>query len=290
MEFHTFDAFGKNTSVDTLIFNNDRLLKAPEGLYGLLGIPKLVFDNGASPVASPYQTVTKGLVYPKTLVFGVPSMVVHKTILYQPKNQRGSIQCLYDPQNPFVVSYRPETAAPASAFLGFLMETCESEFQKLHRITLEIKRLTTYIDFFDAYQLVEYTDILLSHTLNYTLFLQDAQAFIVHSGINSQPLDKTFTTFQDSVKLLNGILEQTRHGIMQRISYLDSGTARILTIVATIFLPSAFLVSLFSMPLQGAPLRGKKNAYWTFVVILMSVFAVLVAVFYRDFIALFTGV
>lgn len=290
MEFTTFDAFGKNTAVDTLIFNNDRILKTPEGLYGLLGIPKLVFVNGASPVASPYQTVTQGLSYPKTMSFNVPSMVVYKTVFYQPKNQRGSIQCLYDTQNPFVAQYRPETSAPASAFIGFLLEACESEFQKLHRITLEIKRLTTYIDFFVAYQLVEYTDILLSHTLNYTMFLQDLQAFIVHSEINTQPFDKTFATLQESVKLLNAILEQTRHGIMQRIAYLDSGTARILTIVATIFLPSAFLVSLFSMPLQGAPLRGKKNAYWRFVVILLGVFALLVAVFYRDFVALFTGV
>jgi Mg2+ and Co2+ transporter CorA len=121
------------------------------------------------------------------------------------------------------------------------------------------------------------------------MFLQDLHTFAIHANINTQSFDKTYATFRDSVKLLNDILEQTRHGAMQRIAYLDSGTARILTIVATIFLPLAFLVALFSMPLQGAPLRRKKNAYWVFVYIILVIFVALVALFYRDFIALFKG-
>ena len=39
--------------------------------------------------------------------------------------------------------------------------------------------------------------------------------------------------FKNNINNLTKNLEQTRHGTMQRISYLDSGTARILTIVAT---------------------------------------------------------
>ena len=70
---------------------------------------------------------------------------------------------------------------------------------------------------------------------------------------------------------------------MQRISYLDSGTARILTIVATIFLPTSFIVALLSMPLNGVPLRYKKNGYYIFIIILIVVFIILFAIFHKDF-------
>jgi hypothetical protein len=292
MEFHSFDSWSKDNSVDKLVFNNDRMVKSPSGVYGLIGIPKLFFENGTPilPNTTPYQTTTKGLYYPETMKFGVPAMVVYKTVLFQ-KSSNAPIVCLYEPNNPFIEAYRTakNTNTSIATFFEYLLEQCESEFQKLHRITHEIKRLTTYIDFFVAYQLIEYTDILISHTLNYTMFLQDLHTFAIHANINTQSFDKTYATFRDSVKLLNDILEQTRHGAMQRIAYLDSGTARILTIVATIFLPLAFLVALFSMPLQGAPLRRKKNAYWVFVYIILVIFVALVALFYRDFIALFKG-
>ena len=287
MEFHTFDDWTKDAAVDALVFTNDRLTTSDKGLYGLLGVPKLFFENGTDiPTASPYRSITTGLNYPKTLDFSVPTMVLYKIVLFQPRDRPSVIQCLYEPGNPFVEAVKGQRMTVAG-FLEGLLVKCESEFQKLHRITLEIKKKATYIDFFEAYRLIEYTDILLSHTLNYTLFLQDVQAFTIHTSVDKGSFENTYKTFQESVKLLNGILEQTRHGVMQRIAYLDSGTARILTIVATIFLPTAFLVSLMSMPLNGAPLRGRKNAYWVFVWILMGIFILLVAFFHRDFLALF---
>lgn len=285
MNFTTFESWEKNTSVNTLVFNNDRLVKAPEGIYGLLGIPRLLFKDTSLPAASAYKTVIQGLNYSKTLSFSVPSMVVYKTILFKPATKH-TYTCIYEPGNPFI-SPATEKSAYVSAFIELLIGICESEFQKLHRIALEIKKKATYIDFYISYQLIEYLDILLSHTLYYTLFLQDLHAFAVHTEMPTAPFQKVYDTMKESLGLLNTVLEQTRHGTMQRISYLDSGTARILTIVATIFLPTAFLVSLVSMPLRGAPLRDKKNGYWMVVVILLAIFTFLIGIFYRDFVALF---
>lgn len=113
-------------------------------------------------------------------------------------------------------------------------------------------------------------------------------AFSIYANLDTRDFEKQYNTLHDSVKHLYDILEQTRRGTMQRIAYLDSGTTRILTIVATIFLPSAFLVSLISMPLNGAPLRRTKNAYWIFLIGIFILFCLLIAIFWRDFVALFT--
>jgi Mg2+ and Co2+ transporter CorA len=70
---------------------------------------------------------------------------------------------------------------------------------------------------------------------------------------------------------------------------LDSGTSRILTIVASVFLPTAFLVSLFLMPLNGVPLRKRKNAYWIFLAAILVIFVIMVTLFRKDFHAVLVG-
>jgi magnesium transporter len=93
--------------------------------------------------------------------------------------------------------------------------------------------------------------------------------------------------FQSNVINLKDSLEQTRHGTMQRISYLDSGTTRILTIVASIFLPTSFIISLLSMPFEGVPFKGKKNGYFIVLSIILVIFLILIYLFYEDFANLF---
>jgi Mg2+ and Co2+ transporter CorA len=93
--------------------------------------------------------------------------------------------------------------------------------------------------------------------------------------------------FKNNIIDLKNNLEQTRHGTMQRISYLDSGTTRILTIVAAMFLPTAFLVSLLSMPYDGIPFKNKKNGYFAILTILMVIFILLGYLFIEDFKNLF---
>jgi len=74
---------------------------------------------------------------------------------------------------------------------------------------------------------------------------------------------------------------------MQRIAYLDSGTSRILTIVAAIFLPTSFIISLLSMPFQGVPFKGRKNGYFIVLSIIIAIFITLIYLFYEDFANLF---
>ena len=94
--------------------------------------------------------------------------------------------------------------------------------------------------------------------------------------------------FKNNISELNEALEDTRHGTMQRIAYLDSGTTRILTIVATIFLPTSFLVSLLSMPFDGVPFKNSKKGYLIVLSIILSIFIMLIWFFYEEFINLFS--
>lgn len=147
--------------------------------------------------------------------------------------------------------------------------------------------------------MIEYLDKLLYYTLSYNNIVNDMIMIISRIIIilnfdknkndnNDYELFKNrIKVFQNNVISLKDSLEQTRHGTMQRIAYLDSGTSRILTIVAAIFLPTSFIISLLSMPFQGVPFKNKKNGYFIVISIILAIFITLIYLFYEDFANLF---
>jgi len=147
--------------------------------------------------------------------------------------------------------------------------------------------------------MIEYLDKLLYYILTYNNIVNDMIMIVSRIIIiieydkdkkdnNDYELFKNrIKVFQKNVIFLKDSLEQTRHGTMQRISYLDSGTTRILTIVAAIFLPTSFIISLLSMPFNGVPFKGTKNGYFIVLSIIIAIFLTLLYLFLEDFKNLF---
>jgi hypothetical protein len=149
MNVYLFEEWKKDETIDKLIFNNDRIVQTNGDIYGLLSIPKLDFTNNLTDTDAnpkiPYKSHTKGLDYSANLKIKLPSLDLYKIVVLKSKNTR-NYTCLYDASNPFIS--KENSPENISAFFKSLLEICESEFQKLYRITLEIKSQATYIDFF----------------------------------------------------------------------------------------------------------------------------------------------
>ena len=119
--------------------------------------------------------------------------------------------------------------------------------------------------------MIEYLDKLLYYVLSYNNIVNDmimivSRIIIIINYDKDKKDNNDYELFKNRVKVfqnnvinLKDSLEQTRHGTMQRISYLDSGTSRILTIVAAIFLPTSFIISLLSMPFEEYLLKVRKT-------------------------------
>jgi Mg2+ and Co2+ transporter CorA len=147
--------------------------------------------------------------------------------------------------------------------------------------------------------MIEYIDKLLYYTITYQNLINDmimiVSRIIIIINYNTENKENDdydlfknrIKVFRNNISELKEALEDTRHGTMQRIAYLDSGTARILTIVATIFLPTSFLVSLLSMPFDGVPFKNSKKGYLIILSIILSIFIMLIWFFYEEFINLF---
>jgi hypothetical protein len=261
----------KNAIVDKLLYNNDRYIINSDDKYVLLEIPRIELHTIHNKKQSVYQVHTDELNYQQELNIYIPSIIIYKIVLIKNKN---TIQCLYDTNNDII-----NTKYDLFELLKNIMIVLESDIQILHKLTYEIKVLSTYIDFYVSYKLVECIDKIISYSWHYSYLLHNIAAFAKLFEIK---LDYNYDTLYDSIKLLINNLEQTRHGTMQRMAYIDSGTSRLLTIIATIFLPLSFLIALISMPFKNVPFRKGLHSYYIFIAILSIIFLALIATFHKD--------
>tara|TARA_B000000477_G_C6095102_1_gene229520 strand:+ start:392 stop:1273 length:882 start_codon:yes stop_codon:yes gene_type:complete len=266
--------------VDKIIFNNEKFIKENNNYYFFLSYPKLVFNSVEIDKKSPYNLYENGLDYSDILKYKIPDMIIYKIIFAS--NDNKYIICDYDK----ILNIIDINDDLINIFINFI-NICEKDYRKLDYIAYNIKRFVTFIEFYDSYKLIEYIDKILFYISTYNNIIKDFEMIILRiNNKNNSTIEKVnnrIIIFKNNINNLTKNLEQTRHGTMQRISYLDSGTARILTIVATIFLPTSFIVALLSMPLNGVPLRYKKNGYYIFILILIVVFLILFAIFHKDF-------
>ena len=267
-------------SVDKIIFNNEKFIKENNNYIFFISYPKLVFNSVEIDKKSPYNLYEYGLDYSDILKYKIPDMIIYKIIFAS--NDNKYIICDYDK----ILNIIDINDNLINIFINFI-NICEKDYRKLDYIAYNIKKFVTFIEFYDSYKLIEYIDKILFYISTYNNIIKDFEMIILRiNNKNNSIIEKVnnrIIIFKNNINNLTKNLEQTRHGTMQRISYLDSGTARILTIVATIFLPTSFIVALLSMPLNGVPLRYKKNGYYIFIIILIVVFIILFAIFHKDF-------
>lgn len=58
---------------------------------------------------------------------------------------------------------------------------------------------------------------------------------------------------------------------LQKITHHETNISKVLTYVATIFLPLSFLISIFSLPIKNIPLRDSENSFYYILFIILIV-------------------
>lgn len=277
--------------INKLLTKKEKLIVDDKKFYFSLNIPILDYNNSKQLKGANTQYET-GLDYSSLLTEKIQGIYIYKTIFYLEKEK----YIIADDVDK--LSFIDKNAKILKLFIN-IIDKCERDYRRINEILYTIKKHVTWLDFFNSYKMIEYLDKLLYYVLSYNNIVNDMIMIVSRIIIiinydkdkkdnNDYELFKNrIKVFQNNVINLKDSLEQTRHGTMQRISYLDSGTSRILTIVAAIFLPTSFIISLLSMPFQGVPFKGNKNGYFIVVSIILAIFITLIYLFYEDFANLF---
>jgi len=276
------------TIIKDLISLKEKLIIDGKKFYFSFSLPIIDYYNN-KVIKGDNTLYEYGLDYSDLLNVSINNMYIYKTIFYLEKEKYIIVD---DVDN---LSFINKENRIINLFID-IIDKCEKDYRYINSILYEVKKHVTWIQFFDSYKIIEYLDKLLYYVLSYQNIINDMIMIVSRIAIiiDYDKDNEEYELFKNRIKIfknniidLKNNLEQTRHGTMQRISYLDSGTTRILTIVAAMFLPTAFLVSLLSMPYDGIPFKNKKNGYFVILSILIVIFILLGYLFIDDFKNLF---
>jgi len=276
--------------INDILTKKEKLIVEDKNFYFALSLP--ILTKELFEIKGNNTRYVKGLDYSNILVDTVDNLFIYKLVFYLEKNKyiiTDDIQKL---------DFIDKSEKILNLFVR-IIDRCEKDYRRINEILYNIKQYVTFLDFFNSYKMIEYIDKLLYYTITYQNLINDmimiVSRIIIIINYNTENKENNdydlfknrIKVFKNNISELNEALEDTRHGTMQRIAYLDSGTARILTIVATIFLPTSFLVSLLSMPFDGVPFKNSKKGYLIVLSIILTIFIALIWFFYEEFINLF---
>ena len=292
IEYKTIDSKGLDQGIiDKLLSKRDKLIVDEKKFYFSLSLPLIDYNNDKNIKGENTQYETE-LDYSSLLTEKINGLYIYKLVFYLEKDKYIITD---DIDN---LNFIDKNAKILKLFIN-IIDKCERDYRRINEILYVIKRYVTWLDFFNSYKMIEYLDKLLYYILTYNNLVNDmimiiSRIIIIIEYDKDKKENNDYELFKNRIKVfqkniinLKDSLEQTRHGTMQRISYLDSGTTRILTIVAAIFLPTSFIISLLSMPFNGVPFKGTKNGYFIVLSIIIAIFLTLLYLFLEDFKNLF---
>jgi uncharacterized membrane protein len=292
IEYNNIDSKGLDQSiVDKLVSKREKLIVDGKKFYFSISLPLIDYNNDKNIKGKNTQYET-GLDYSSLLTEKISGLYIYKLIFYLEKDK----YIITDDIDK--LNFIDKKAKILKLFIN-IIDKCERDYRRINEILYVIKKHVTWLDFFNSYKMIEYLDKLLYYVLSYNNLVNDmimivSRIIIIIEYDKDKKENNDYELFKNRIKVfqknvinLKDSLEQTRHGTMQRISYLDSGTTRILTIVAAIFLPTSFIISLLSMPFNGVPFKGTKNGYFIVLSIITAIFLTLLYLFMEDFKNLF---
>jgi hypothetical protein len=292
IEYNNIDSKGLDQSiVDKLVSKREKLIVDEKKFYFSLSLPLIDYNNDKNIKGKNTQYETE-LDYSSLLTEKISGLYIYKLVFYLEKDK----YIITDDIDK--LNFIDKNAKILKLFIN-IIDKCERDYRRINEILYVIKRYVTWLDFFNSYKMIEYLDKLLYYILTYNNIINDmimivSRIIIIIEYDKDKKDNNDYELFKNRIKVfqknvinLKDSLEQTRHGTMQRIAYLDSGTSRILTIVAAIFLPTSFIISLLSMPFEGVPFKGRKNGYLIVLSIITAIFLTLLYLFMEDFKNLF---
>lgn len=292
IEYNNIDNKGLDQSiVDKLVSKREKLIVDEKKFYFSLSLPLIDYNNDKN-IKGKNTQYESGIDYSSLLTEKINGLYIYKLIFYLEKDK----YIITDDIDK--LNFIDKKAKILNLFIN-IIDKCERDYRRINEILYVIKKHVTWLDFFNSYKMIEYLDKLLYYILTYNNIVNDmimivSRIIIIIEYDKDKKDNNDYELFKNRIKVfqknvidLKDSLEQTRHGTMQRIAYLDSGTSRILTIVAAIFLPTSFIISLLSMPFNGVPFKNSKNGYLIVLSIITAIFLTLLYLFMEDFKNLF---
>lgn len=255
--------------IDKLLYNNINYFYSSNDIaYYLLTIPSLNYSNDSSNI--PYKLIEKKTSY-KNLNFTIPSFSFNKVILIYNYNLKKFLIIKSEKYNlknsnniyNFLINISNNLLNILNIINNLVMKI---NYELINIYYNKFKNIATYIDRMLIY--MHYLNNIIQQIINIKTLLNKSHEYYYI-------LDKNIHNLYNILNNIKKDLENIRQNTFQKITYIETGTSRILTSIASIFLPISFIIAFFSLPFKNVPLQNNEYGVYFIIIIIIIISLIL---------------
>jgi len=254
--------------IEKLIFTNVKEYIKNDITYILINLPKYTSDY-TDYKNNKYLNIIKGSVYQD---ISIPDLFIHKLIIIIEKNEIN------------LISYQDINFNDFYLYINNILIEIKNNIHILNNLLIVVNKLQNANNYLKLYDIIKQLDLISSHILYFNNFVNIIK-YIIEKLDNKNEKNTIIKTqilnISDELSLLKFYYDNTKTTSLQKISHYEANISKILTYVATIFLPLSFIIALFTLPFKNVPLQNKNGGF--LIILIILIFIALVTIIYLMF-------
>ena len=287
MKILTYDQLYNNNNnkfinidiIDKLIYNNINFYNIDNISYFLLVIPHLnIYNKNDNDNDNDIYTLVEKKLSSKFYDFSIPSIIFNKIIIIYNHQLK---KFLIIKSDKYLFNYN-DNITNNKTIIDIII-TISHNLHKIinihNNLIMNINNAFVNIDYNKINILNNFVDklIIYSHYCSNALQqLNNIKILINKSHQYYYILNRNINNLLSINNKLKNDLQNIRQTAFQKITYIETGTGRVLTSIATVFLPLSFIIAFFSLPFKNIPLQ---NNNYGLIYLIFIIFITLIIIY-----------
>lgn len=264
MKIYSYDnhIFDKNI-INDLIYTSKNIIQNKDDFYILINLSsykKHILNNKSDNL---YNMSIKEIKYSDITI---PKLNIHKIIINKIDNNISLISNIKFRYNNIYDIY--------DYFITLIL----NDLNIITNLLINITKSKSYNNI--IYENVKTLDQVSSHVLYFEHYVDKLNLFL--NLINNKNNEKNIyiidklNILKNKINSIKFYYDTLKTSSLQKITYHETNISKVLTYVATIFLPLSFIIGIFSLPIKNIPLRENKNSiyYILFIIIITTIISI----------------
>lgn len=271
MKIYSYDnhIFDKNI-INNLIYTSKNNIQIKDDFYILINFTSYKKHTLHNKNDILYNLSVNEINYNNDIT--IPKLNIHKIIINKIDNNISFITNINLQYNNIYDLY--------DYFIGLIL----NDLSIITNLLINISNSKSYNDIIHLN--IKTLHLVSSHILYYEDYVDKLD--ILLNFINNKNNEKNIHTIDKLNMIKNKIIsikfyyDTLKTSSLQKISYHETNISKVLTFIATIFLPLSFLIGVFSLPIKNFPFRENKNSIY-YILFIIIIIAIITTIFLIEF-------
>jgi hypothetical protein len=271
MKIFSYDnhIFDKNI-INNLIYTSKNNIKIKDDLYILINFTSYKKHTLHNIIDILYNLSVNEINYNNDIF--IPKLNIHKIIINKIDNNISLITNINLQYNNIYDLY--------DYFIALIL----NDLNIITNLLINISNSKSYNNI--IYLNIKTLHLVSSHILYFDDYID--KLYISLNFINNKNNEKNIHTIdklniiKNKITSIKFYYDTLKTSSLQKISYQETNISKVLTFIATIFLPLSFLIGVFSLPIKNFPFRENKNSIY-YILFIIIIIAIITTIFLIEF-------